>query len=54
MKNKVISYILDSRSQRNLVSDSMVKDLGLDLEDYTNPYEINGRNREESDQVTHK
>ena len=31
----------------------MVKDLGLDLEECPNPYEISRRNREESDLVTH-
>ena len=31
----------------------MVKDLGLDLEEFPNPYEISGRNREDSDLVTH-
>ena len=31
----------------------MVKDLGLYLEEFPNPYEISGINREESDLVTH-
>eukprot|EP01018_Ginkgo_biloba_P015834 Gb_22750 [translate_table: standard] len=46
--------ILDSGSQQNLVSASLVKDLGLDLEECPNPYEISNKNREESDQVTHQ
>ena len=54
VKNRVVSAILDSGSQRNLVLASMVKDLGLDLEECPNPYEISGRNREESDAVTHR
>ena len=49
----MISTILDTGSQRNLVSASMVKDLGLDLEECHNLYEINGRKREESDPVIH-
>ena len=49
----MISSILDSGSQRNLVLASLVKDLGLDLEECPNPYEISGRNRDESDPVTH-
>ena len=53
MKKKVILAILDSGSQRNLVLASMAKDLGLYLEELPNPYEISGRNREESDPVTH-
>ena len=53
VKNRVVSAILDSGSQRNLVLASMVKKLGLNLEECTNPYEISGRNREESDPVTH-
>ena len=36
-----------------MVSASMVKDLGLDLEECPNPYEISDRNREESDPITH-
>ena len=38
----------------NLILASMVKDLCLDLKECPNPYEISGRNKEESDQVTHK
>ena len=53
VKNRVVSAILDSGSQRNLVSTSMVKELGIDLEECPNPYEISGRNRDESDPVTH-
>lgn len=53
VKNIVVLAILDSGSQRNLVSTSLVKDLGLDLEECPNPYEISGRNRDESDPVTH-
>jgi len=53
VKNRLVSAILDSGSQRNLVSASMVKELGLDLEECPNPYEISGRNKEESDPVTH-
>ena len=53
VKNRVVSAILDSGSQRNLISASLVKDLGLDLEECPNPYEISGRNRDESDPVTH-
>ena len=53
MKNRVVSSILDNGSQRNLVLASMVNDLCLDLEEYPNPYDISGRNREESDLVTH-
>ena len=53
VKNRVVSAILDSGSQRNLVLASMVKDLGLDLEECPNLYDISGRNREESDPVTH-
>ena len=53
VKNRVVSTILDNGSQRNLVSASLVKDLGLDLEECPNPYEISGRNRDESDLVTH-
>ena len=37
VKNIVVLAILDSGSQRNLVSTSMVKDLGLDLEEFPNP-----------------
>ena len=40
VKNRVVSAILDSGTQRNLVSSSLVKDLGLDLEECPNPYEI--------------
>ena len=36
-----------------MVSASLVKNLGLDLEECPNPYEISGRNRDESDPVTH-
>ena len=53
VKNRVILAILDSGSQRNLVLASMVKDLGLYLEEFPKPYEISGRNRDESDPVTH-
>ena len=54
VKNQVILDIINSGSQSNLVSASMVKDLGLELEECISPYDINGKKREEIDQVTHK
>jgi len=54
VKNKVISAILDNGSQRNLILAIMVKDLGLYLEEFPNPYEISDKNIGESDLVTYR
>ena len=46
-------FIIQMQVKNRVVSASMVKDLGLYLEELPNPYEINDINREESDLVTH-
>ena len=52
VKQKILSAILDSGSQRNLISASRVRELGLEVMDHPDPYELSGRNRESFDRVT--
>eukprot|EP01018_Ginkgo_biloba_P015883 Gb_35176 [translate_table: standard] len=52
VKQKILSAILDSGSQQNLISTSTVRELGLEVMDHPDPYELSGRNRESFDRVT--
>ena len=42
MKQKMLTAILDSGSQKNLISSSIVQELGLEMKDHLDPYEISG------------
>ena len=44
VKKKILSVILDSDSQKNLISSSIVHELGLAVMDHPDPYELNGQN----------
>eukprot|EP01018_Ginkgo_biloba_P002337 Gb_07824 [translate_table: standard] len=48
-KNKVVPTILDNGSQKNLIAVDVVKELGLETMDHSNPNEISGKTRDESD-----
>lgn len=51
VKQKILSVILDSGSQKNLISSSIVQELGLAVTDHPDPYELNGQNRDYFDRV---
>jgi len=40
----MLTVILDSSSQKNLISSSIVHELGITVKDNTNPYELSGQN----------
>jgi len=52
VKQKMLTTVLDSGSQKNLISSSIVQELGLVVKDHPDPYELNGQNRESFDKVT--
>lgn len=52
VKQKMLSTILDRSSQNNLILSSIVQELGLALNDHTNPYELSEKNWESFDKVT--
>ena len=52
MKQKMLTAILDSGSQKNLISSSIVQELGLAVQDHPDPYELSGQNRDSFDRVS--
>lgn len=54
VKQAKLRTILDSGSQKNLIVSTIVQELGLELKDHPNPYELSGRNQESYDKVIKK
>ena len=48
----MLTAILDSGSQQNLISSSTVQELGLTVQDHPDPYELSGQNRDSFDRVS--
>lgn len=44
VKKKILSAILDSDIQKNLITTFVVQDLGLVVVDHPDPYELSGQN----------
>ena len=44
MKQKMLTAILDSGSQKKVISSSIVQELGLAVQDHPDPYELSGQN----------
>lgn len=42
VKQRILSAILDNGSQKNLISSSIVQEMGLPVMDHLNPYELSG------------
>ena len=40
----ILTTILDSGSEQNLISSSIVQELGLVVQDHLDPYELSGQN----------